>query len=226
MMCGAIWRYTARIFSVFGIISLMAVNQFLPASAAEEPIVIVAFGDSLTAGYQLPPDRSFPAQLENALKMKGHNVRVENAGVSGDTAADGLQRFDWAVPEKADALILELGANDALRGIEPEETEKALDQILVKAKERGLDALIAGMEAPRNMGDEYVERFRAIYKRLAEKYDALLYPFFLNGVAMKAELNMSDGLHPKAEGVSEIVTNILPKVEELIERVKAHKKAS
>ncbi len=226
MMCAAIWRFTAHFFRVFGIIMLMAIYHTLPAAAAGDPIVIVAFGDSLTAGYQLPQDRSFPAQLENALKMKGYEVRVENAGVSGDTAADGLQRFDWAMPEKADALILELGSNDALRGIDPEETEKALDQILVKAKEKGLEVLIAGMEAPRNMGDDYVERFRAMYARLAEKHGALLYPFFLDGVAMKAELNMSDGMHPKAEGISEIVTNILPQVEELLGRVKAHKKDS
>jgi acyl-CoA thioesterase-1 len=196
----------------------------MPARA--EPLTIVAFGDSLTAGYLLPPDKSFPAQLEKALKAKGHDVRVENAGVSGDTATDGLERLEWALPANADAVILQLGANDALRGVSPAVTEKALDGILAKVKARSLPVLIAGMEAPRNMGREYADAFRAMYPRLQAKYDALLYPFFLDGVAMNRVLNLADGIHPTAEGVALIVKNITPHVEALIVRAQARKTRS
>lgn len=203
---------------------ILAAAPFSPSLCFAKPagaeIVIVAYGDSLTAGFELPPGESFPAQLQKALREKGHNLRVINAGVSGDTAADGLARLDWALPEKADAVILELGGNDALRGIDPKETQKALDQILVKLKERGLAVLLAGMEAPRNMGPDYIKAFAALYPALAEKHGALLYPFFLDGIALQPKFNLADGIHPNPEGIAAIVERILPAVVKLIEQAK------
>jgi acyl-CoA thioesterase-1 len=158
-------------------------------------------------------------QLENALRSRGADVKVINAGVSGDTAADGLARLDWALPDNADAVILELGANDALRGIPVAETTKMLDGILAKLRERKLPVLIAGMEAPRNWGPDYAATFRAMYAELSRKYDAALYPFFLDGIAMDASLNLRDGIHPTEKGVARIVERILPSVEDLIRRV-------
>ncbi len=213
--------------SVFATLGLILGGLTLPqaarAASADREIVIVAFGDSLTAGYQLPPDAAFPVQLEKALRGKGLNVRVVNSGVSGDTATDALARFDWAMPEKADAAIVELGANDALQGIQVPATEKALNEILSRLKARHMDVLIAGMEAPRNWGEDYVKRFTAMYRSLAKTYDAQLYPFFLAGVALDPSLNLSDGLHPTRQGVQKIVQAILPDVEALIERVKARR---
>jgi len=188
--------------------------------------VIVAFGDSLTAGYQLPQSEAFPTQLQEALEARGKEVEVINAGVSGDTAAGGLSRFDWAVPENADAIILELGANDALRGLSPAETKASLEKIIKQAKARGLPVLLAGMEAPRNMGKDYVEEFHAIYPDLAEEYDLIFYPFFLDGVAMEDELTLGDGMHPNGDGVARIVDGIMPKVEELLDQVKAQREAA
>lgn len=192
----------------------------LQAQEEQEEMVIVALGDSLTAGYQLPPAQSFPAQLEKALKEKGHNVRVLNAGVSGDTAAAGLARLDWALPDDAAAVIVELGANDALRGLDPEQTKSALDEILTRLKTKQLPTLLAGMLAPRNLGSDYGKAFNPLYAELAQSHDALLYPFFLEGVATDPSLNLADGLHPTGDGVARIVANILPKVEELIARAK------
>lgn len=190
-------------------------------SSAEESIRIVAFGDSLTAGYQLPPEAAFPVQLQNALRAKYPDVVIANAGVSGDTSRGGLSRLDWAIDDKVDAVILELGANDALRGIDPKLTEQSLDAILQKLGERNVKVLVAGMLAPPNFGEDYAASFNPIYARLAEKHDALLYPFFLEGVAANPALNQPDGLHPTTEGVAVIVANILPHVEDLIARVKA-----
>src|SRR5262249_19409787 len=158
-----------------------------------DEIVIVAYGDSLTAGHKLPQDAAFPVQLEKALRAKGHNVRVINAGVSGDTAADGLARFDWAMPEKVDAVILELGANDARRGLPVAATKAALGEILARLKARKIDVLIAGMEAPRNWGEPYDDAFRAMYRSLAESSGALFYPFFLNGIILDPSMNLADG---------------------------------
>ncbi len=220
-----IWRQRPLIAIALRIFTLLCAFA-IPASAQTNPIVIVAFGDSLTAGYQLPPDKSFPAQLEKALRERGHDVRINNAGVSGDTASDGLQRVDWTLADKADAVIVQFGGNDALRGVDPKVTERALDGILQKLQARNLDVLIAGMEAPRNMGREYADAFRAIYPRLQAKYNALLYPFFLDGVALKSELNLADGIHPKSEGIAIIVQNIMPQVEALIARIKARKTPS
>ena len=181
--------------------------------------VIVAFGDSLTAGFMLLPDDAFPSQLEAALRARGHNVRVVNAGLSGDTAAGGLARLDWVVPKEADGVILELGANDALRGLDPGKTQSALDQIIARLKAKGMAVLLTGMEAPRNLGRKYVKRFGAIYPGLAKKHNLMLYPFFLTGVAGDPKLNLRDGLHPNAKGVGVIVKNILPMVEQLLQAI-------
>jgi acyl-CoA thioesterase-1 len=202
----------------------LLVGAVWPQAAAEETsegqTVIVAFGDSLVAGYGLPPGKSFPAQLDEALREDGFDVRVINAGVSGDTTADALARLDWALPDDADAVIVELGANDALRGFDLKETRGALNEILAKLKDRGLPVLLAGMEAPRNYGKDYADKFRSMYRDLAETHDTLFYPFFLEGVAMNPDLNQQDGIHPTAKGVSVIVENILPRVKELIARAR------
>ena len=190
-------------------------------AAETQPPVIVAFGDSLTAGLGLPQDQAFPAQLEAALKARGTEATVVNAGVSGDTAAAGLARLDWSLPDDANAVIIELGANDALQGVPPEGTKQALAKIIKTVQARGLPILLAGMEAPPNMGKDYADQFRAIYVDLAERYHVLLYPFFLEGAAMNDGMTQGDGLHPNAKGVAAIVENILPKVEELLAEVKA-----
>ena len=198
--------------------SLLAPAQ---ADSTQQPITIVALGDSLTAGFGLRPADAFPVQLQRALRRKGHNVKIVNAGVSGDTANAGLRRFEWAVPKSADALILELGANDALRALPPKNAEAALGKIIKKAQARGLPVLVAGMYAPRNLGRKYVRKFDAIFPRLAKRHGTLLYPFFLDGVARKSALNLRDGIHPNARGIAIIVKRILPSVEQLLERAKA-----
>jgi acyl-CoA thioesterase-1 len=181
---------------------------------------LVALGDSLTAGLGLSPGQAFPDRLQAALRVKGWDVDVINAGVSGDTARDGLARYDWAVPPGADALIVEFGANDMLRGLPPEATKKALSAILDKARVARLPVLIAGMRAAPNLGADYGRDFDPIYLALAKAYDAELYPFFLEGVAADPKLNQKDGLHPNADGVDVIVDRMLPSVEVLLRRVK------
>jgi acyl-CoA thioesterase-1 len=171
---------------------------------------LVAFGDSLTAGFNLPEKAAFPAVLENRLKAEGYFVTIVNAGVSGDTASGGLARLDWSLGEGTDGLILALGANDMLRGIDPEVTMAALDAILARLSARGIKVLILGMRASPSLGKSYKARFDAIYPALAEKYEVPLYPFFLDGVAGEPNLKLADGLHPNAEGVSRIVAGILP----------------
>jgi acyl-CoA thioesterase-1 len=191
-----------------------------PAAAAERPVKIAVLGDSLTAGFGLPAGSAFPARLEAALRRSGHAVEIHNAGVSGDTASGGLARLDWSIPDGTDAVIVELGANDALRGIDPKVTRSALDGILRRLKERGMAVLLAGMRAPRNLGEDYARAFDPIYAELAAAHGALLYPFFLDGVAADPALNQGDGIHPNAAGVDAIVRGIAPKVEELIARVR------
>jgi acyl-CoA thioesterase-1 len=188
--------------------------------AAARTIRLVVLGDSLTAGLGLPPGKAFPDRLQAALRARGLDVDVLNAGVSGDTAADGLGRYDWAVPANADALIVELGANDMLRGLEPEATKKALSAILDKARAARLPTLIAGMRAAPNLGAEYDRAFDAIYPALAKGHDVALYPFFLDGVAGDPKLNQADGMHPTAEGVDAIVERIAPSVERILKQVK------
>ena len=183
------------------------------AKAQEKVINLVGFGDSLMAGYQLAPSESYTAQLEAALKAKGHNVVIANAGVSGDTTSAGLSRIDWSVPDGTDGVILELGANDALRGIAPEQSEKNLDAMLARLKERGIPVLLAGILAPPNMGGDYAEKFNPIYKRLSEKYAVPLYPFFLDGVTTVPGMQLEDGMHPNAKGVAVMAERTLPMVE-------------
>ena len=191
-----------------------------PVWAADAPIKIVALGDSLTAGHNLPASAAFPVKLERALRAKGHVVEVANAGVSGDTASGGLARLDWSVPDGTAGVILELGANDMLRGIDPKVTQHALEEIVRRLTERRIAVLIAGMRAIPNLGISFANGFEPIYPELASKYDVLLYPFFLDGVAGDAKFNQRDGLHPTAAGVDVIVAGILPKAEELIARVR------
>jgi acyl-CoA thioesterase I len=200
---------------------LMLVPTLWANEAGAQEAVIVAFGDSLTAGFGLDQNQTFPAQLEEALRMRGHDVKIVNAGVSGDTAAAGLARLDWAMPKDASAVIIELGANDALLGLDPAATKATLEKIIAEMQARGLPILLAGMEAPRNMGKPYVDAFSALYRDLATRYDLVLYPFFLEGVALDETLTLGDGLHPNAKGVARIVQGILPKAEELLARVAA-----
>jgi acyl-CoA thioesterase I len=188
--------------------------------AGAEPVTVLALGDSLTAGLGLDPQQAFPARLEAALKAKGHDVVVLNAGVSGDTAAQGEARLDWALSDEVDAVIVELGANDALRGLPPQQAEAALDSILAKIKSRDLPVLLAGMKSPPNMGPDYVAAFDGLYRRLAVTHGVPLYPFYLDGVVADANLNQADGIHPNAAGVDVIVSRMLPIVETLIASAK------
>jgi acyl-CoA thioesterase-1 len=190
-----------------------------PVSAADRTVKIVALGDSLTAGYNLPASAAFPARLEKALRAKGLAVDVANAGVSGDTASGGLARLDWSVPEGTDAVIVELGANDMLRGLDPKVTRSALEEIVRRLEARKLAVLLAGMRAIPNLGVDYVQGFENIYTDIAAKHDVILYPFFLEGIAGDRAFNQRDGLHPTAEGVDRIVAGILPKAQELVARV-------
>ena len=192
-----------------------------PALAQDKPVKIVALGDSLTAGYGLSAGDAFPAKLAAALKAKGIATHIVNAGVSGDTASSGLERLDWAVANDTDAVIVELGANDALRGLDPKVTRKAIDTIVKKLTDRRIPVLLCGMLAPPNLGADYGKAFNSIYPDVAKSHDALLYPFFVEGIVTNPKLNQRDGLHPTAEGVDVIVQKILPSVEQLIARVKA-----
>lgn len=205
-----------------GFFASLAITALLSVGIARAaPVKLVGFGDSLMAGYQLPAADAFPVKLEAALRAKGYEVEIANAGVSGDTTSGGLARLDWSIPEGTQGVILELGANDALRGIPPEETEKNLDAMLRRLKERGIAVLLAGMLAPPNMGPEYGERFNGIYQRMAEKHGVALYPFFLDGVVTKANLQLEDGMHPNSEGVDVMVATILPAAEAFIKSIPA-----
>lgn len=217
----AMARVTGGAVVVLGMLALgLSAMPRGARGANEAPLHIVALGDSLTAGYGLRAGESFPARLQRALTAKGINVEISDAGVSGDTAGDGLARLDWSVPEGTDAVILELGANDALRGIDPQATREALAAILRRLGERRIPVLLCGMLAPRNMGTAYTQAFDAIFPELAAAYNVPLYPFFLQGVATELTLNQQDGMHPSAAGVDVIVNRILPKVEELITQAK------
>ena len=188
----------------------VVVSAFSTQGRADSP-VIVAFGDSLTAGYGLANADSFPEQLADALKAAGRAAKVINAGVSGDTTAGGASRIDWALADQPDLVIVELGANDGLRGFEPAKTRENLDFILARSLASGAQVLFTGMMAPRNLGKDYVEEFDGLFPALADKYpDAVYYPFFLDGVAANPALNLGDGIHPNADGVAVIVERILP----------------
>jgi acyl-CoA thioesterase I len=198
---------------IFAVLAVFMVSS--GAAFAKSPTLLV-LGDSLTAGYGLDASEAFPVKLEAVLKAKYPDVKIINAGVSGDTASDGLARLDWALTDDVTGLMVELGGNDALRGLSVAQTEAALDEILAKAKAKNLPVLILGMKAPPNMGSDYVTQFDGLYPKLAAKYQALLLPFFLDGVAADPALNQADGIHPNTKGVDIIVSRVLPKVEELI----------
>jgi acyl-CoA thioesterase I len=199
---------------VLGLGLMTGEAAFAQSSAvAAKPVKMVVLGDSLSAGLGLSASAAFPAQLQKALKTKGIAVDMVNAGVSGDTSSGGRDRLDWSVPAGTEAVIVELGANDALRGIDPTVTRSALTDILTRLKARKITVLLCGMVAPPNYGADYSARFNAIYPDIAKQFGVPLYPFFLEGVAADARLNQADGLHPTAEGVDVIVQNILPTVE-------------
>jgi acyl-CoA thioesterase-1 len=200
---------------VLSLLLLAPATAFAQATAAREtkPVKMVVLGDSLSAGLGLSAPSAFPARLQKALQSKGIVVDMINAGVSGDTSSGGRDRLDWSVPEGTEAVIVELGANDALRGVDPKVTRSALTDILTRLKARKIAVLLCGMYAPPNYGADYSARFNAIYPDIAREFGVPLYPFFLDGVATEAKLNQPDGLHPTAEGIDVIVKNILPTVE-------------
>jgi acyl-CoA thioesterase-1 len=181
----------------------------------------VALGDSLVAGFGLPVNEAFPAQLERALKARGHAVEIANAGVSGDTSSGGLARLDWSVPDGTDAVIVTLGGNDMLRGVESKVTRAALTEIVSRLKARNIAVLLTGMLAAPNFGPDYGQAFNAIYPDIARTQGVMLYPFFLDGIAADAKLNQRDGIHPTAAGIAAIVERMLPKVEELLAQVRS-----
>lgn len=213
MTCNSATPLHLRLLSALVLAFVIA----LPAGAASAgPYRILVLGDSLTAGYGLPENDGFIPQLQDALDKMGLATKVINGGVSGDTTAGGLSRLDWMLADRPDIILIELGANDALRGLSPEEAKNNLEQIILRCKATGARILLAGMLAPRNMGDEYAERFDAIYPALAQAHGIMLYPFFLDGVAARPELNQQDGLHPTREGVAVIVKGILPYLVDII----------
>ena len=205
--------------TLLSIVLLLAFSLFFGAGAGRAwaaPVKILALGTSLTQGYGLPPGTEFTVQLQNALKQAGIDAVITNAGVSGDTSAGGLARLDWSLADRPNAVILELGSNDMLRGIPPAETEKNLRAILTKLKAARLKVLLTGMGAQRNLGADYVKQFDSIYPRLAKEYNVLFYPFILDGVALNPKLNQADGMHPNPAGVKVIVARILPFVKKLV----------
>jgi acyl-CoA thioesterase-1 len=215
-------RNASRCWSLRGAIcTLFAIALIASATVAADPIRIVALGDSLTAGYGLPQNEGFVAQLQDAIDRAGIDAMVIDAGVSGDTTAGGLARIDWALADGADAVLVELGANDALRGIDPAASRANLQAIIEELVSRDVEILLVGMLAPRNLGGDYVAAFDAMYGELAEEHDTLLYPFFLEGVAANPDLNQSDGIHPNREGVAVIVDGIWDDILLLLARVEA-----
>ncbi len=201
--------------------TILAALVWLAAPAAvAAPVKILAFGSSLTEGYGLAPGADFTAVLERRLKQAGIAASLVNAGVSGDTSSDGLSRLDWSLADHPDAVILELGANDALRGVDPALTEKNLSSILDKLRAAHLPTLLVGMKAPRNLGPDYATAFDPIYARLARRYNLLFYPFMLDGVALDPQLNQADGIHPNPAGVKIIVDRMFPYVLKLVAEAK------
>jgi len=213
-------------FIVAVLLATTAISMAIPtlaqtSGAAAKPLKVVVLGDSLSAGFGLGGAEAFPAKLQSALRAKGIAAEIDNAGVSGDTSSGGLGRLDWSVPDGTAAVILELGANDALRGIDPALTRNALGEIIQRLQQRGIAVLLCGMRAPPNYGADYAARFDAIYPDLAKQFDVPLYPFFLDGVAAETSLNQADGMHPTAAGVDRIVERILPMMETFLRKVEA-----
>jgi acyl-CoA thioesterase-1 len=206
--------------NIAGFCSALLLLLFLAAPAAAAPLRILAFGDSLTAGYGLAESEAFPARLQAALAKAGVEAEIINGGVSGDTTAGGLARLDWSLADRPDLVLLELGANDGLRGIDPKDTEANLDAILTRLAQDGIPVLFAGMLAPPNLGPEFGAEYNALFPRLAERHKVTFYPFFLDGVARVPDLNQSDGLHPTAAGVDVIVERILPALLKVIEQIR------
>ena len=198
-------RFAAAVNSL-----LLVLLSLATAHAQSAPVKIAVLGDSIAAGYGLKPADAFPARLEAALRAEGRNVTILNHGVSGDTSAGGVDRLDWMLADKPDIVFVELGGNDALRGIDPAVTERNLDTIIARLRAAKVAVWLAGMLAPRNLGSDYTASFDALYKKLADKYDVPLYPFILEGVAQDAELNQADGIHPNSKGVGVIVQHLLP----------------
>lgn len=214
-----------RVNAIWLIVSVFVLGINGIGAAAAKPVKILALGTSLTQGYNLPPGTDFTSVLQVRLRAKGDDVSVINAGVSGDTSAGGLARLEWSLGD-ADAAIVELGSNDALRGLDVAQTRSNLDAILAKLKARKIPVLLTGMKSPRNLGPEYVAAFDAVYPELAKKHSVLFYPFFLEGVAANLKLNQSDGIHPNEEGTQIIVRGMLPYVEKLLAQVNAKPPAS
>ncbi|MCL6707345.1 arylesterase [Pseudomonas sp. R2.Fl] len=203
----------------FTVILATLLFSLVPASGQERVVKLVGFGDSLMAGYQLPPQDALPTQLQRKLQAKGVAVEIVNAGVSGDTSAGGRSRVDWSVPDGTDGVILELGANDALRGLSPAETEANLEAIIGRLNGRGIAVLLVGMLAPPNMGSDYADAFNPIYPKLAEKHRLAFYPFVLEGVVTKSELQLDDGMHPNGEGVAVMADGMLPVTQAFVEEI-------
>jgi acyl-CoA thioesterase I len=215
----------ARTWTSFVTILALLLFSYGPTTAADQPIRILAFGDSLTAGYGLDDlADSFPAQLERALKAKGYDVKLIPAGISGDTTTGGLTRIEWSLAEKPDAVIVALGGNDGLRAVDPAVTEKSMAGIVARIRRDGTPVLVAGMLAPPNLGRDYADRFNAVFARVAKTNGALFYPFFLDGVASIPSLNQPDRIHPNPKGVAVMVEKIMPDVVRLIDQVQAHRK--
>lgn len=207
-----------RVVNVTALLAVLCLAA-MPARA-DGARVVLALGDSLTAGYGMDQGEAFPVQLQAALHAAGHAVTVINAGVSGDTSAGGRSRLEWLLSPDVDAVIVELGANDGLRGVDPAGTRENLDWILAKLRDKGLPVLLTGMVAPPNLGQDYGREFNAIYPDLAQKYGVLFDPFFLQDVAADPALNQRDGIHPNAQGVAIIVERLTPKVIELLAHTK------
>ena len=212
---------TCRILRPYGIL-ICVVNAWIlfVTPALSETKTILVIGDSLTAGYGLAKTDSFPAQMERSLSKLGRDLRIINSGVSGDTSAGGRARLAWALAEKPDAVILELGANDGLRGLDPSKTEANLGAMIREIAKRKIPILLTGMRAPPNLGPEYEAEFNGLYRRLARRHKILLYPFFLEGIAAIPSLNQADAIHPNAEGVAEIVNRIRPMILKLIDEMR------
>lgn len=210
-----------RFYLLMSVLAFSGIQTVHANDTAKSTLRLLVLGDSLSAGYGLQPGDAFPAQLEQALTAAGYAVHVINAGVSGDTTAGGLARLEWALTDRPHMVLVELGGNDALRGLPPEETSANLDAILSRVQQSVPGVILAGMQAPRNLGADYALAFDAIYPRLASKYDVPLYPFFLDGVALEPALNLPDGIHPNPKGVREIVRRILPLVKTELDKIKA-----